>query len=170
MFGNKGSSRTFQASISIKLTSRFDWGFEAVKFKRAGGGCALRPEHFILGACVLSFGFTHLSVQARVLPTTSMLLASVAQLDRASDFGSEGCRFESCRMHHLERCLTKRKISPASRKIWTAKFTRSCRTAGFIKSLRCKIKTKSYGFQPLNIPSNHFLICLWEANIATRNK
>lgn len=26
--------------------------------------------------------------------------ASVAQLDRASDFGSEGCRFESCRMRH----------------------------------------------------------------------
>ncbi len=26
--------------------------------------------------------------------------ASVAQLDRASDFGSEGCRFKSCRMHH----------------------------------------------------------------------
>ena len=25
--------------------------------------------------------------------------ASVAQLDRASDFGSEGCRFESCPMH-----------------------------------------------------------------------
>jgi hypothetical protein len=25
--------------------------------------------------------------------------ASVAQLDRASDFESEGCRFESCRMH-----------------------------------------------------------------------
>ena len=25
--------------------------------------------------------------------------ASVAQLDRASDFGSEGCRFKSCRMH-----------------------------------------------------------------------
>jgi hypothetical protein len=29
------------------------------------------------------------------------LNASVAQLDRASDFGSEGCRFKSCRMHHL---------------------------------------------------------------------
>src|SRR5581483_4409605 len=27
-------------------------------------------------------------------------VASVAQLDRASDFGSEGCRFKSCRMHH----------------------------------------------------------------------
>src|SRR5450759_4228979 len=26
--------------------------------------------------------------------------ASVAQLDRASDFGSEGCRFKSCRTHH----------------------------------------------------------------------
>jgi hypothetical protein len=28
-------------------------------------------------------------------------VASVAQLDRASDFGSEGCRFKSCRMHHF---------------------------------------------------------------------
>src|SRR5882762_3259069 len=26
--------------------------------------------------------------------------ASVAQLDRASDFGSEGCRFKSCRTRH----------------------------------------------------------------------
>ena len=26
--------------------------------------------------------------------------ASVAQLDRASDYGSEGCRFNSCRMRH----------------------------------------------------------------------
>ena len=28
-------------------------------------------------------------------------VAPVAQLDRASDFGSEGCRFESCPVHHL---------------------------------------------------------------------
>ena len=27
--------------------------------------------------------------------------APVAQLDRASDFGSEGCRFKSCPVHHL---------------------------------------------------------------------
>src|SRR5258706_11545851 len=27
--------------------------------------------------------------------------ASVAQLDRASDFGSEGCRFKSCRTRHF---------------------------------------------------------------------
>ena len=26
--------------------------------------------------------------------------APVAQLDRASDFGSEGCRFKSCPVHH----------------------------------------------------------------------
>ena len=26
---------------------------------------------------------------------------SVAQLNRASDYGSEGCRFESCRSHKL---------------------------------------------------------------------
>ena len=31
--------------------------------------------------------------------------ASVAQLDRASDFGSEGCRFKSCRMHHFKSHL-----------------------------------------------------------------
>jgi hypothetical protein len=30
-------------------------------------------------------------------------VASVAQLDRASDFGSEGCRFKSCRMHHISQ-------------------------------------------------------------------
>ena len=27
--------------------------------------------------------------------------APVAQLDRASDYGSEGCKFESCRVRHL---------------------------------------------------------------------
>ena len=26
--------------------------------------------------------------------------APVAQLDRASDYGSEGCKFESCRVRH----------------------------------------------------------------------
>ncbi len=26
--------------------------------------------------------------------------APVAQLDRASDYGSEGCKFESCRARH----------------------------------------------------------------------
>jgi len=31
----------------------------------------------------------------------SFLAASVAQLDRASDFGSEGYRFKSCRTRHL---------------------------------------------------------------------
>src|SRR5436305_10456921 len=36
-------------------------------------------------------------------PVTSR--ASVAQLDRASDFGSEGCRFESYRMHHFCGCF-----------------------------------------------------------------
>ena len=34
-------------------------------------------------------------------PTKISLRASVAQLDRASDFGSEGYRFKSCRMHHI---------------------------------------------------------------------
>jgi hypothetical protein len=29
--------------------------------------------------------------------------APVAQLDRASDFGSEGCRFESCQVRHSPR-------------------------------------------------------------------
>ncbi len=33
--------------------------------------------------------------------------ASVAQLDRASDYGSEGCRFNSCRMR---QCYTVRDI------------------------------------------------------------
>ena len=32
---------------------------------------------------------------------TMSVQASVAQLDRASDFGSEGCRFESCRMRQF---------------------------------------------------------------------
>ena len=33
--------------------------------------------------------------------------ASVAQLDRASDFGSEGCRFKSCRTRHFTSvCLS----------------------------------------------------------------
>ena len=27
--------------------------------------------------------------------------APVAQLDRASDYGSEGCKFESCRVRHI---------------------------------------------------------------------
>jgi hypothetical protein len=30
----------------------------------------------------------------------AILDAPVAQLDRASDFGSEGCRFKSCPAHH----------------------------------------------------------------------
>ena len=29
-------------------------------------------------------------------------IGSVAQLNRASDYGSEGCRFESCRSHSKE--------------------------------------------------------------------
>ena len=32
--------------------------------------------------------------------TVSPTHAPVAQLDRASDFGSEGCRFKSCPVHH----------------------------------------------------------------------
>ena len=28
---------------------------------------------------------------------------SLAQLNRASDYGSEGCRFESCRSHEAKR-------------------------------------------------------------------
>ena len=28
-------------------------------------------------------------------------IGSVAQLNRASDYGSEGCRFESCRSHQV---------------------------------------------------------------------
>ena len=31
--------------------------------------------------------------------------APVAQLDRASDYGSEGCKFESCRARHLKSLL-----------------------------------------------------------------
>ena len=34
--------------------------------------------------------------------------APVAQLDRASDYGSEGCKFESCRVRHLT--LTKVRV------------------------------------------------------------
>ena len=30
--------------------------------------------------------------------------ALVAQLDRASDYGSEGCKFESCRVRHKKNC------------------------------------------------------------------
>ena len=33
----------------------------------------------------------------------SFLAASVAQLDRASDFGSEGYRFKSCRTRHFSK-------------------------------------------------------------------
>ena len=32
--------------------------------------------------------------------TVSPTHAPVAQLDRASDFGSEGCRFKSCPVYH----------------------------------------------------------------------
>ena len=33
--------------------------------------------------------------------------APVAQLDRASDYGSEGCKFESCRVRHLTLTLVR---------------------------------------------------------------
>src|SRR5439155_13079416 len=36
-----------------------------------------------------------------VMGSWPMHWASVAQLDRASDFGSEGCRFESCPTRHI---------------------------------------------------------------------
>ena len=45
-------------------------------------------------------------------------VASVAQLDRASDFGSEGCRFKSCRTRQYlnelpnSRFFTDRKVVP----------------------------------------------------------
>ena len=67
----------------------------------------------------LSFGSEHPEIRLKTrnslsneppLVTLVDLWASVAQLDRASDFGSEGCRFESCPTHHLEslvsRCST----------------------------------------------------------------
>ncbi len=34
----------------------------------------------------------------------SVGIGSVAQLNRASDYGSEGCRFESCRSHEKRKC------------------------------------------------------------------
>ena len=38
-------------------------------------------------------------------------IGSVAQLNRASDYGSEGCRFESCRSHSfLSTHSTKRTL------------------------------------------------------------
>src|ERR1051325_9986138 len=41
--------------------------------------------------------------------------ASVAQLDRASDFGSEGCRFESCPTRHFCNRFTKGLAASSSR-------------------------------------------------------
>ena len=41
----------------------------------------------------------------------SAKVASVAQLDRASDFGSEGCRFKSCRMHHRLNPMTTKMLN-----------------------------------------------------------
>src|SRR5882762_3134831 len=49
--------------------------------------------------------------------------ASVAQLDRASDFGSEGCRFESCPTRHSKASnvlLLAREKQLAARKNWSA--------------------------------------------------
>ena len=37
------------------------------------------------------------------LPTLEINVGSLAQLNRASDYGSEGCRFESCRSHQGQR-------------------------------------------------------------------
>ena len=37
------------------------------------------------------------------------MFGSVAQLNRASDYGSEGCRFESCRSHKFKESFTLRK-------------------------------------------------------------
>jgi hypothetical protein len=61
--------------------------------------------------------------------------ASVAQLDRASDFGSEGCRFKSCRMHHS---TTRRKlVEVASREL--VELLLSVKT---VEVHRANIKTK----------------------------
>ena len=38
--------------------------------------------------------------------------ALVAQLDRASDFESEGCRFESCPARHFSCCISLRRDRP----------------------------------------------------------
>ena len=46
-----------------------------------------------------SFGSSDFS---RYLCTRLKKYGSVAQLNRASDYGSEGCRFESCRSHSKE--------------------------------------------------------------------
>ena len=48
--------------------------------------------------------------------------ASVAQLDRASDFGSEGCRFKSCRTRQLLPNQIRRILMPVSVLLWPATF------------------------------------------------
>lgn len=81
------------------LQSGLVWGVKVTK--RAPNRQTSRNRHIQGGFCA-SFKSCrgHHQIKTPLLPRISGC-ASVAQLDRASDFGSEGCRFKSCRMHHL---------------------------------------------------------------------
>src|ERR1035438_5479052 len=61
-----------------------------------------RPASRRIGlACMQNRYQIVLLQNAKVATGCKIKVASVAQLDRASDFGSEGCRFKSCRMRHI---------------------------------------------------------------------
>ena len=51
----------------------------------------------------------------------------VAQLDRATDFGSVGCRFDSCRAHHPKPKLMRSQLSWIEQRPSKAQVTRSNR-------------------------------------------
>ena len=74
--------------------------------RRAPGGTGVSAWHPFAILVLLS------SMFACILSKTKA--ASVAQLDRASDFGSEGYRFKSCRTRHFKRFRGCFRTNPSS--------------------------------------------------------
>ncbi len=65
------------------------------------------------GVCAKSLNFASANAEVRrCLPQARCRFGSLAQLNRASDYGSEGYRFESCRSHPARDILaTKASLS-----------------------------------------------------------
>src|SRR5260370_19043880 len=68
--------------------------------KRCLGGLTRQPPQSVIGHLFFVMRFARPSLDfMNAQGTLPILSAPVAQLDRASDYGSEGCVFESRRVH-----------------------------------------------------------------------
>ena len=85
-----------------------------VEFWRLVLACLSRLAIFLLKEKVCGIAGEWVSFRISVVKShgeagsAGQRVASVAQLDRASDFGSGGCRFKSCRMHHSKKSMVVR--------------------------------------------------------------